>query len=139
MEEERKKSEKEEFREPELSDFEKKEISKFQGMRTKVQISEDEKKRLEELARAAEEIKLTNDEATVLDMLTRRKFLDQIVREFNLALRPLGKPLYSPEKIKEILNSLEDKKQVKKITVNEKEVWISTEHYSEKLFGTDRL
>ncbi|MHC1592061.1 MAG: hypothetical protein ACXQS8_08235 [Candidatus Helarchaeales archaeon] len=129
----------EKIKEPELSEYEKKEIQKFQSMRPKVKISEEEIRRLEELAKQAEETPLTTDEATVLDILTRRKFLDQIVREFNLALKPLGKPLASPEKIEEILKSLEEKEKVKKIQVKDKFVWVATEYYSEKLFGTDRL
>lgn len=130
---------KDSFESPSRSKYEEEAIKKFKDKRPKVSITEEERRRLEDAARAVPEVKLTNDEATVLDMLTRRKFLDQIVREFNLAIKPLGRALYAKDHILRILKSLEEKELVKKIIVNEKEIWVSVEYYSEKAFGTDRL
>ena len=107
--------------------------------KSKRQISEKEIESLKKLADLEKGPELTSEEATVLDILTKRKFIDQITREVNLARKPFGKDLLEQSEIQEILNSLEKKALVKKIEVPKGVVWVSVEHIRYKALGSDRL
>ncbi|MHA1798865.1 MAG: hypothetical protein ACTSVY_10515 [Candidatus Helarchaeota archaeon] len=102
-------------------------------------ITEQEIESLKKLAELEKKTDLTADEATILEIITKRKFIDQITREFNLARKPFNKELFNESQIKEVLHSLEKKKLAKKIEVPKGIVWISVEHVRYKAFGTDRL
>ncbi len=102
-------------------------------------IDEKEIESLQKIADLNKEPELTADEATVLDIITKRKFLDQVRREFNLARRPFSKELYDEEKILKILSSLEKKELAKKLKVPDGFVWVSVQHIRYKALGSDRL
>ena len=109
-----------------------------EGSETK-KISEKELESLKKLAEMAKEPELTPEEATVLEIITKRKFIDQIRREVNLARRPFGKELLDLETIEDILKSLEKKNLAKKLEVPNGIVWVSVQHIRYKALGTDRL
>lgn len=104
-----------------------------------IDINEEEKKLLEKSGDFERRSEISSDEASVLDILTKRKALDQITREFNLVLKPLNKPLYKTDQILEILNQLEEKNLIKKIAAPMGDVWVAVEHLRYKLRGTDKL
>ena len=107
--------------------------------KSKRKITEKEVQSLRKLAELDKEPEITSEEATILDILNKRKFLDQITRELNLARRPFGKELLEQKQIEDILNSLESKKLIKKIEVPKGIVWVSVEHVRYKALGSDRL
>ncbi|MFX0133336.1 MAG: hypothetical protein ACFFDN_06820 [Candidatus Hodarchaeota archaeon] len=104
-----------------------------------VKISEEEKKLLEKYKDLDKEPELSNEEASILDILTKRKTLDQITREFNLVLKPLGKPLFSKDQILKYLDRLEEKKLIQKLEAPIGTVWVSVQHLRYKMRGTDKL
>ncbi len=116
-----------------------KRLKRVKTKKQTVDISEEEKKLLEKYKEMDKGPEISNDEASVLDILTKRKTLDQITREFNIILKPLNRPLFTKEQMLEILNSLEKKELIKKIEAPIGDVWVSVEYYREKLFGTDKL
>lgn len=105
----------------------------------KKSISNKEYESLKKLAEMSKETEITPEEATVLEIITKRKFVDQIRREVNLARRPFGKELLDQETIENILKSLETKKLAKKLEVPNGFVWVSIEHIRYKALGSDRL
>ncbi|MHA1299824.1 MAG: hypothetical protein ACTSO9_10345 [Candidatus Helarchaeota archaeon] len=105
----------------------------------KVEISEEEKRLLEKYKDLDKGPEVSNDEASVLDILTKRKTLEQVTREFNISRKPLNKPLYKKEQILEILDSLEKKELIKKLSAPIGEVWVAIEHLRYRLRGTDKL
>ncbi len=104
-----------------------------------IKISEEEKKLLEKMKDLDKGPEITNEEASVLDILTKRKTIDQITREFNLALKPLGKPILSKDQILKLLDSLEQKMLIKKIEAPIGTVYVDIKHLRYKKFGTDKL
>ena len=104
-----------------------------------VKISEEEKKLLEKLKDLDKGPEITNEEASILDILTKRKTIDQITREFNLVLKPLGKSLFSKDQILELLDGLEEKKLIQKIEAPIGEVYVATAYLRYKKRGTDKL
>ena len=104
-----------------------------------VKINKEEKEFLEKFKDLDKEPEISGDEASVLDILTKRKTLDQITRELNLALKPLNKPLYTKEQMLKLLDQLEGKDLIKKIKAPIGDVWVSVEHLRYKLRGTDKL
>ncbi|MHA1377023.1 MAG: hypothetical protein ACTSRG_01450 [Candidatus Helarchaeota archaeon] len=114
-------------------------LKRVKTKKQRVNISEEEKKLLEKYKDMRKEPEISNDEASVLDILTKRKTLDQITREFNISLKPLNKPLYTKEQILEILNSLDKKLLVTKIKAPIGDVWVAKEHMRYTLRGTDKL
>ena len=107
--------------------------------KSKRKITEIEIESLKKIAELDKGPDIDPEEATVLDILTKRKFLDQITREVNLARKPFGKKLIEQSRIIEILNSLESKKLIKKIKVPKGVVWVSVEHIRYKVLGSDKL
>ncbi len=105
----------------------------------KKKINEKEYEELKKLAEMSKEPELTADEATILEIITKRKFIDQIRREVNLARRPFGKELLDEVSIENILKSLEEKNLAKKLEVPNGVVWVSIQHIRYKALGTDRL
>ncbi|NHI91118.1 MAG: hypothetical protein EAX96_01360 [Candidatus Lokiarchaeota archaeon] len=102
-------------------------------------ISEKEIESLKKLAEFNKGPELSTDEATVLDIISKRKFIDQITREVNLSKKPFGKELIDQLKVKEILYTLESKGLAKKIEVPTGIVWVSVEHIRYKALGSEKL
>ena len=105
----------------------------------KVDISDKEKELIEKYKAFKETPEISNEEASILDILTKRKTLDQINREYNLSLIPLSKDKFTKEKILEILETLEKKDLVMKIDAPIGTVWVDKKEYREKARGTDKL
>ena len=104
-----------------------------------VKISEEDKEILKKHARENGE-NITPEQKTVLEIINKRKTVDMITREFNLALKPLGKELMTKKKILDNLNSLKRQKLVKSVTgADGQEYWVDVQYYREKLLGTDKL
>ena len=104
-----------------------------------VKIPEEEKKLLEQFS-ATDEVPLSSEQRTVLDILTKRKTVSMITREYNLALKPLGSELITENEIVEILKTLESMNLVKSVVgADNEEYWVDINYYHEKLFGTDKL
>ena len=104
-----------------------------------IDISEEEKKLLEKYKDLDKEPEISNEEASILDILNKRKTIDQITREFNLVLKPLGKPILSKDQILTLLNKLIEKNLVQKLDAPMGQVYVSTEHLRYKARGTDKL
>ena len=104
-----------------------------------VKIPEEEKKLLEQFS-GTDEIPLSSEQRTVLDILSKRKTVSMITREYNLALKPLGGELVTEDEIIEILRALESMNLVKSVVgADNEEYWVDINYYTEKLFGTDKL
>lgn len=104
-----------------------------------VKIAEEDKKVLEHFA-DKDEPPLSTEQRIVLDILTKRKTVSMITREYNLGLKPLQKELVTENKIKEILKDLAAKNLVKSVLgTNKEEYWVDVKYFREKLFGTDKL
>jgi RNA-binding protein YhbY len=117
----------------------KKNLKKITPEKKGVKISAEERAFLEQHSHP-DEPQVTPEQKTVLDILTKRKTVNMIAREYNLALRPLGKDLISEGRIQEILGELKEKNLVKVVTGgDDKEYWVDIKHFREKLFGTDKL
>ncbi|NVM52263.1 MAG: hypothetical protein HWN66_01080 [Candidatus Helarchaeota archaeon] len=102
-------------------------------------IAEDDKQLLEKYS-DKDEPSLSIDQRTILEALQKRKTVKMITLEVNLALKPLGKELMTPEKVKEILNSLKDRNIVVSVTGGDgNEYWVDKNYFREKLLGTERL
>jgi hypothetical protein len=98
-----------------MSSDKKKNLEHIEPKKKEIGISEDDKKILEKYS-GIDDRKLTSEEATVLEMLTKRKNLEMIFIEYNLMLESLGKEIIRKERLREILESLKEKKLVKSVT-----------------------
>ncbi len=104
-----------------------------------VKISEEDKKVLQQLS-GKDELPLSAEQRTVLEILTKRKTLSMITREYNLALKPLQKDLITENQIKEILKNLASKNLVKSVVgADKEEYWVDLKFFHEKLIGSDKL
>lgn len=104
-----------------------------------VKISEEDKKVLKDFS-DKDEPALSTEQRIVLDVLTKRKTVSMITREYNLGLKPLQKDLITENKVKAILKDLADKNLVKSVVgANKEEYWVDVKYFREKLLGTDKL
>jgi hypothetical protein len=104
-----------------------------------VEVSEEDKEILGKYSGKGE-LELSAEKITVLDMLNKRKTINMITREYNLALKPLRKKLKTEENIKEILKELEGQNLVKSVKgADGQEYWVDLKYFRDKLFGTDKL
>ncbi|MHA1277593.1 MAG: hypothetical protein ACTSRC_03540 [Candidatus Helarchaeota archaeon] len=112
---------------------------KIGSKRKEVKVSPEEREFLEKYSHP-DEPQVTAEQRTILDIITKRKTVTMITREYNLALKPLGKELVSNEKIQEILAELKSKHLVKSVVGGDgQEYWVDIKFFREKLFGTDKL
>jgi len=104
-----------------------------------VKISEKEKEILEKIS-DKDEPKLSPEQKTILEIINKRKTVEMIRREYNLALKPLDKELMTKEKILENLKALRQQRLVKSVTgADGKEYWVDIKFFREKLLGTEKL
>ncbi|MHA1652010.1 MAG: hypothetical protein ACTSYB_17640 [Candidatus Helarchaeota archaeon] len=116
-----------------------KQLKHIEPEKRQIKISDEEKKLLEKYS-VPDEPSLTAEQMTVLDILTKRKTLRMITREYNLALKPLGKELVTEGKISEILQELKRKELIKSVIGGDgQEYWVNVKYFRDKLFGTERL
>lgn len=114
-------------------------LKHVESKKREIKIPEEEKKLLEQLS-GTDEIPLSSEQRTVLDILTKRKTVLMITREYNLAIKPLGNELVTEDEIIEILRTLESMNLVKSVIgADNEEYWVDINYYHEKLFGTDKL
>jgi hypothetical protein len=104
-----------------------------------VKISKEDIKVLEQFS-GKDEPPLSAEQRTVLEILTKRKTLSMITREYNLALKPLQKDLRTENQIREILKNLASKNLVKSVVgADKEEYWVDLKFFYEKLIGSDKL
>jgi len=114
-------------------------LKHIESNKREIRIPEEDKKLLEEYS-DIDEISLSIEQRTVLDILTKRKTISMITREYNLALKPLGSELITKENILGILKILESMNLVKSVIgADNEEYWVDMNYYREKLLGTDKL
>ena len=114
-------------------------LKRVEPGKKKVKISDEDKGILEKYS-GKDDLELSGEQRTVLEILTKRKTVNMILLEYNLALKPLGKKLMSEQKIIEILKDLKQQNLVKAVTGGDgKGYWIDVKHFREKLRGTERL
>ncbi len=114
-------------------------LKHVESKKRKVEISEADKEILEKYAGTSEKI-TSPDEKTVLEIIIKRKTVEMITREINLALKPLGKELMTSNAVLKILNELKNRELVKSVTgADGNEYWVDINYYREKRLGTDRL
>jgi hypothetical protein len=116
-----------------------KSLKHVEPKKKEVQVSEEDKKILEKHM-GQEELKLSTEQKTILEIIDKRKTVNMITREYNLALKPLGKDLVPEKKVLEILNSLKNQDLVKSVKGTDgQEYWVDIKYYREKLLGTEKL
>ncbi|MDD1777083.1 MAG: hypothetical protein LUQ65_02865 [Candidatus Helarchaeota archaeon] len=104
-----------------------------------VKISEEDKKVLKDFS-DKDEPALSTEQQIVLDILTKRKTVSMVTREYNMGLKPLQKNLITEDKVKEILKALAGKNLIKSVVgANKEEYWVDIKYFREKLLGTDKL
>jgi hypothetical protein len=102
-------------------------------------ISEEDKKVLKDFS-DKDEPALSTEQTIVLDILTKRKTISMITREYNLGLKPLQKDLMTEDKIRAILKELAGKNLIKAVVgANKEEYWVDVKYFREKLLGSDKL
>ncbi len=105
-----------------------------------VDISEEDKALLEKYE-GSDDLELSSAHKNVLSILTKRKTVEMITREFNMAILPIGpQKRLSKEEISKILKDLKDQNLVKSVIGgDEQEYWVDVKFLREKLFGTEKL
>ncbi|MFX1293268.1 MAG: hypothetical protein ACFFD2_00220 [Promethearchaeota archaeon] len=97
--------------------------------KNEVKISKEDKKILEKFSEKGE-LELLHEQRTVLGILTKRKTVNMVTREYNLALKPLGKELITKDKILEILKELKSRELVKSVIgADGQDYWVDKNYF----------